>query len=449
MKKKHLAVAASLVVAFFFVITACEKSTGEIGLGQVIGDKAVLGTLLELPVVSYTLLGDSIRTSSPNQELAGNYIDPYFGGVKTRFATHMVLSLLNPNFGANAVCDSVIMTLAYRGYYGDTNVPTTFVVHQLDEILDPNTLYYSNQQFDIGKEIGRVTTLTKPGTRVTVNGVPFAPSLRVDLDKDFFQKELINASRLARQYFINNNEFIKHMRGIQVSAEGYGGSATYFNIGSLSSVVQVYYRENPTDTISRSYDLYFGIFSSGQYVSANMFEFDHSLAEFDLENQDTINGEGNVFVQGGSGTVARINLPDLKIYQDSNFMINRAELIVPVREGSVGRYFAPNNMLILRERADGVRTFLLDAEPLGGSTGGTVLGPPVGGNLVTGKFRERTYTFNITRTVNSFINDTITMSPIILLPSSSASNVWRAVLNGNNNPVNPMKLNIYYTKTSR
>jgi hypothetical protein len=450
MKKKNLGVAASLVAAFFFVITACEKSTGEIGLGQVIDSKAVLGTLLELPVKSYTIPGDSIRTSSPNQELAGNYIDPYFGGVKTSFATHMVLSLLNPVFGDNPICDSVIMTMAYRGFYGDTSVPTTFVVNQLDELLDPNKIYYSNQKFEIGKEIGRLTTATKPGSRITVHGVPFAPSLRIDLDKDFFQKELINTSRLARQYFINNNEFIKHMRGIQISAEGYGGSATYFNIGSLSSVVQVFYRENPTDTVSKSYDLYFGIFTSGQYVSTNMFEFDYSLAQFNLENQDSINGEANIFVQGGGGVVTRIDLPDLKAYSDSNYLINRAELIVPVREGSVGRYFAPTNLLILREREDGQRTFLLDAEPIGRTSAGSpVFGPPSGGNLVTGKFRERTYTFNVTRTINSFINDTVTVSPIILLPQSSGSNIWRAVLNGSANPVNPIKLNIYYTKAVR
>jgi hypothetical protein len=436
----------AILVMASFIFIGCEKSTGEIGLGQVVDSKAVLGTLKRMPIQAYTVPFDSILSTGPSQELAGSYIDPYFGGVKARFATHVLLSLLSPDFGPEAICDSVVMLMAYRGYYGDTAVPATFVVHELQDYLDPEEKYYTNHNFKKGPEIGRITTVAKPKAPVVFNGNVFSPALRLNLDKDFFQKKVITASRLGSQYFSTNVEFIKHFKGIEVSTEGYGGAINYFNIGSLSSFIRIFYRRTTADTVSLTYDMYYGIASSGNYVSVNMFETDFSLASFNLDQQDTANGETTVYTQAYAGAVTRIILPDLKALSDSNYMINRAELIIPVREGSVGRYNLPTSLLLLQDKGDN-RPFVEDYTPIGRSTSGAPIpGLPVGGTLVVDKFRERSYTFNITRMINSFINDTVSVTPFLLVPASSASQAWRAVLNGNADPLRPMELNIYYTK---
>lgn len=420
-----------------FVFVACEKSTGEIGLDQVIDDKAVLGTKKSLPVIGYSFPFDSIRSTGPSQEILGAYIDPVFGGVEAKFTTHMLLSLLNPDFGDNAVCDSVVLLLGYNGYYGDTNAPQTFVVNALDEYLDPDSSYYSNKQFALGKELGRATAAPRPFTRIADDGDTIAPALRIDLDKDFFQENLIRASRLSQGYFVNNVEFIKHIYGVQLSTEGYGGALLYLNISSLSSLVKVYYREAPEDTVSLRYDLYFGVFSSGNYYSVNGFAHDFSLASFDLENQDTASGEATLYVQSMAGAVTRILFPTLKAYQDSGFIINRAELILPVREGSVGPYGAPTSLLLLEDKGDS-RPFVDDYKP--GSN-------PVGGFLEIGRLRDKNYEFNITRLVHRYLNTSDTINPLILIPASSASQGWRTVLNGYQDPVKPLQFNIYYTKT--
>ena len=420
-----------------FIFIACEKSTGEIGLDQVIDDKAVLGTKKSLPIVAYSYAFDSILTTGPSQEIAGSYVDPIFGGVHAQFNTHMLLSLLNPDFGDNPICDSVVLLLGYNGYYGDTNVPTTFVVNELGEYLDPDSTYYSNKQFALGKELGRVTTIPRPFTRATDEGDTIAPALRIDLDKDYFQEKLINASRLAQGYFVNNIEFIKHVYGLQLSTEGYGGALLYFNISSLSSLIKVYYRENPADTVSQRYEMYYGVFSSGNYISINTFQHDFSLASFDLQNQDTTNGESTLYVQSMSGAVARIMLPDLKAYADSGFIINRAELILPVREGSVGSFTAPTSLLLIEDRGDS-RPFIDDYRS------GSI---PSGGSLELGRLREKEYEFNITRLVHRYINSTDTINPLIIIPASSASLGWRTVLNGYLDPVKPLQFNLYYTKT--
>lgn len=434
---------AILVMAPFFFMS-CEKSTGEIGLDTVINSQAVLGTKKNMPVIGYTTPFDSIVTKGASQEIAGSYIDPYFGGVKAAFSTHLLLSLLNPDFGDQPICDSVVMFIAHQGYYGDTNTPTTFVVKELGEYLDPDTTYHSNYRFDLGVEIGRITTVPRPNTAVKDEGSFIDPALKLNLSPTYFQEKLINASRLSKQYFANNNEFIKHLNGFQLSTEGYGVGLNYFDIASLSSLVKVYYRESPSDTVLRSYEMYYGIFSSGNYVSVNSFEQDYSQADFDLSMQDTVNGEATLYVQGMGGVSTRILLPDLRNYADSGFIINRAELILPVREGSVGRYALPSQLLLLEDQGDVKR--LYDNRRL---YNGQLYGTLTGGTVEYAELRDKKYTFVITRLVDKHINTTDTIYPLVIIPGSSASQGWRAVLNGPLDPYKPLQFNIFYTKTKK
>lgn len=443
---RAFAIRAILGVAPFLFI-ACEKSTGEIGLGQVLNSKAALGTKLGIPIIAYNTTFDSVLSTGASQDIAGSYIDPFLGGVNASFNTHLTLSLLSPDFGDNPICDSVVMFVAYRGYYGDTTVPSTFVVNELAELLDPDKGYYSNYKFKFGEELGRISLPPRPNTRTVHDGDTLRPALKLNLDVDYFQENVINASRLAKQYFVNNDEFIKHVNGINLGVEGYGGGLTYFNIGSLSSVVKIYYRGTPTDTVSSIYEMYYGVYSSGNYVSVNSFSQDFSLGGPNIDNQDTINGEHTIFSQAMGGAVTRVILPNLKELKDSSWIINRAELVCPVREGSVGKFPLPTSLLLLEDKGPS-RTTVDDYSPVIVDKQ-SYAGLGADGKLEIGQLREKNYTFNITRLVHRYINTTDTIFPLVLLPASSASQGWRAVLNGNQDPVKPMQFNIYYTKTKK
>jgi hypothetical protein len=434
----------AILVMASFIFVACEKSTGEIGLEEVIDSQAFLGIKKNVPILAYTAPFDSIVTKGAAREISGAYIDPVFGKVKAAFNTHLLLSLLNPDFGSAPICDSVVMLIAYDGYYADTSAPVTFVVNELGEYLDPDTTYHSNYVFDLGVELGRITTIPRPNTSIYDQGKLVSPSLKLKLDKSYFQSQLINASRLARQFFGTNEEFITHMYGFQLSTEGFGSGLSYFDIANLASLVRVYYRESAADTVAKSYEMYYGIFSSGNYVSVNSFEQDHSIASFDLNMQDTVNGEATLYVQAMGGVCARLELPDMKMYADSGFIINKAELIVPVREGSVGRFLPPNQLLLLEDKGD-VKQLVENRRFFNGQ----FYGSPTGGAIVYGDLRSKKYTFLITRLVNQHINSTDTLYPLLLIPASSASQGWRVVLNGIHDPYEPMEFNIYYTKTKK
>ena len=426
---------AILIMAPFLFI-ACEKSTGEIGLGQVVDSKAVLGTKKNIPIVTYNIPFDSVRSSNPTREIVGKYIDPYFGGVTAKMQTHLLLSLLSPSFGPKPICDSVVMFLRYSGYYGDTAMPVTFIVSELGEYLDPDDTIYSNKDYALYGELGRITQQPRPNTPVYDEDDTLRASLKLNLDKHFFQRRLLDASRLSPESFTTNIEFIKHLFGIQISTEDYADGLVYFDIQNLASYVKVYYRESPSDTVLRNYEMYYGIYSSGNFFSVNSFSQDVTLGGPNYDMQDTVNGEPTILSQAMGGTVTQINLPDLKEFKDSNWVLNRAELVFHVREGSVGKYPLPPSLYLLEY--DGKTRLLIDDYLSGG------LSPE--GDLEIGYLRNRSYTFNMTRLIHRYINTTDTIFPLILMPEASASNGYRAVLGGNNDPVQPVEFNMYYTK---
>lgn len=443
MKKRLKAFALRAILGVApFLFMACEKSTGEIGLSNVIDSQAVLGTKQNLPIISFSTSFDSVFSTVPGVSIAGSYIDPHLGGVRASINTHLQLSTLNPEFGENPICDSVVMLVSYRGYYGDTISPTTFVVKELGEYMDPDSAYYSNRIFALNNELGRITLSPRPTSPAHLEGDTLKPALKLYLDKDYFQENLINASRLSKQYFVNNTEYIKHMFGIQIQTEGYSDGLYYFNLNGTSSFLKVYYRETPADTVSKDYEMLYAhqfIDDDGQskLFSVNTFSQDYTLGGPDFAFQDTVNGEQTVYSQAMGGAVANIILPNLKEFKDSNWIINKAEIIVPVREGSVGKYRLPSSILLLEDVGES-RLLVDDYAP--GSIN-------VDGKLTLGELREKSYTFNITRLVHRYITTEDTIFPLILLPATSASQGWRAVLNGNADPVKPMEFNIYYTKT--
>ena len=175
----------------------------------------------------------------------------------------------------------------------------------------------------------------------------------------------------------------------------------------------------------------------GNYTSVNSFSQDLTMGGPDLENQDTINGEATVYAQAMGGVVTTVQLPNLKELRDSNWVINRAELVFPVRSGSVTKYQLPTGLLILENKPNA--RILIDDYLSGGIS--------VDGGLERGILRDNSYTFNISRLVHRYINTEDTIQPLLLLPELASSQGWRAVLNGNSDPVKPPQFNIYYTKT--
>ena len=132
----------------FILITgliACQKP-GNIGedLIAVQDSKVNVSFTDTLTIDAHSQRVDSVGTSRLLQNLLGSHYDPVFGTTTASFYTQLRLSQNDVNFGSNPVCDSIILTLDYNAFYGDSNQTQTIKVYQLDEDIFYDSTYYSN-----------------------------------------------------------------------------------------------------------------------------------------------------------------------------------------------------------------------------------------------------------------------------------------------------------------
>ena len=100
---------------------------------------------------------DSLKTDESLAlfNLAGSYTDPVFGLSRASFYAQFRLPNNNANFsfGSSPVLDSVVLTLAYADYYGDTVTQQQFEVYRLDESMFKDSSYYSNDALLYGDQL--------------------------------------------------------------------------------------------------------------------------------------------------------------------------------------------------------------------------------------------------------------------------------------------------------
>ena len=413
------------------ILAGCERNTGDIGLGYVDGNSAVLGYHQSLPIVATTVPYDSMYTSQPNALLVGGYDDPVFGRLDVKTASQLLLVGLQPDFGSNATADSVFLVMPYSGYYGDSAQELRIHVQRLVDTLAMDSSYLSTQQFS-GAETLVDTVLEHPTSR---------GGLVLDLDTAFFQQWIIDASSTDPTHFELNSSFVEYLPGILISSDQnaqsiYGGDVTDL---TAPPRIRIYYSNDSLrvlgDTVAQymAYELAF----NSAARSLNMVTADHSQASFDLTNQDTTLGENTTYIQALGGVVTEVKLEGLQALRDSNLLVNYATLTIPVREGSAISYQAPERILGVIQRGNSralIRDYMNSADP--------------GGDLIVhGVLRDRKYVLELTRHVQNILNQKDSAYPrILIVPEGLTSSPRRAILNGNLDPVSPIRFDIYTTK---
>ena len=413
-----------LVLAGFF--WACEKEEGLIGLDQLSGGQPGIGSLDDFTIVSYTRADDSIRTDETSANLVGNYTDPDFGLAEASFYSHLRLGQVAPDFGTAPVLDSVVLSMVYAGWYGDTSQALTLRVFEVTDDFYRDSSYYSNTTFSTTTELGAATINPRPTTSVVSGGDTLDPQVQIHLDNTFFFDKIITASQTGSD-LDDNESFLTHFKGISVAADAGASAILYFNLTLSASSVKLYYH-NSTDT--NVYELVINT----DNARINRFDQDFSSATINLDMQDTTNGENTVYAQAMGGLLPIIKFPDIENLRDSGFSINKAELELNIADGSTMDYEEPSRLILVELAEDGSKEFIIDQLDNSSRFGGEVSGSQ--------------YTFNITRHIHNIVNGTQNKWPLALVPSGSAVIANRVILNGGTAlpGASPMKLTIYYTK---
>jgi len=222
MRKLFLALAALALIG-----VACERNTGEIGLDFVDQNSLKIGKLESVEVVATTEAFDSLVTEKPVYLMLGSYEDPIFGKASANFATQVILSTMQPDFGENATVDSVFMYLPFIGFYGDTAASFGLTVKQLDQHISADSTYYAHSVFTGSTVLADTVVQPQPGRKRRVHGM-VAPNevIGLRLNTAFFQSQIVDASADSAADFSSNTNFSEYFRGIYV--EGHAGNKAIY-----------------------------------------------------------------------------------------------------------------------------------------------------------------------------------------------------------------------------
>ncbi len=385
-------------------------------------------------ILSTTIREDSLRADELSRVLFGSVRDADFGLTNAGYFGQILLSS-TPNLIADSVnhtwaADSLVLSLAYTGSYGDTTIQQYVHVYRMTEDMYVDSAYYSNKTFltdpnDL-EYYGTPYTI-RPLTPVVVGtDTNAAPQLRIRL-KDALMNEIFDKN--SEPEFAGNDNWKAYFKGIHIAVDpvaGNGGAFMYFSPISAYTKMTLYYHID--DTISKSYSF---TLSGGARVNHTVHDFTGSPAETQLNDQSTqfdVN-----YLQSLAGLKTTVSFPNLKHFTDSgSILINKAELVITVLSDTTSSKPVPVSVLLLAKNESGTYDFPIDYFER--SYGGTL------------NSTDRTYTFGITRTIQRIINGTLTDNGFSL-------NILGSMVAGNSTIIgsgkagnSQMKLRLYYTK---
>ncbi len=451
-----------------FLFASCEN-TSTIGL-QVDPSIAVKGVLTDTITINSRTIADEVASTDLIARHPFGYIkDPIFGTTESSLSMTVNLPVAAYNFGTTPLIDSVVLVLNYgTNFYGDSTSIYNIEVRQLNfnlsrETSFPSTREYSSYSQLLGSKSGRlfpntrikVTDIVTPGTDTTRSATP---QLRIPIDKDFIQANIIDINAENRK---TNANFTRFFSGLQVTlnktgSTGTGGIAFFDFAGSNSSLVLYYKKVDVSTTLKDTVQVAFPIATASNPVVATIkHDYTGTPVATQLANPTTPYSE--TYLQPLSGVRNKISFPYLSKFAANvgKIVVNKAELVIDVANGSDILPFVPAPRLALyRYDLAERRQNVPDNDQNDGRNASRGL-QSFGGyyNILT-----KQYVFDVSLYIQDLLDGKIKDYGTFLAPSplteyqvsSSVSTAARAILGTfKKNPGagdKVMKLNIYYTK---
>ena len=351
----------SVLCFTLILIQSCEKDFTSLESDVINSDNAINFETksIEYPIVTSSKSVDPVQSNNLPSFLLGYNNHAIYGESTSSFVGQMVPDQYHPDFGENAVLDSVILTIPYfsRGVetseeddityeidsvYGDAPIKISiyrnnFFLRSFDPYgeFDDTQKYYSNGSLsDIesisqgqleGDLLFEVNDFVPDASQINLTELdtldePFvsqkiAPALRFRLDNesDEYWQNLIFANQ-DDPVLSNENNFKDFFRGLYIKVEGINsdGSMMLLNLASTNTNLTIHYTSDTpitseTDTGSvdeiTSYQNDYVLNFSG--VLLNVFDNNFSV---DVTNSDDVNGDEAMYLKGGEGYIGIIDL---------------------------------------------------------------------------------------------------------------------------------------------
>ncbi len=410
----------NIIIVFLLslLIYSCKKENKDSVLGlDIQPENDLVGVTITdtSTVFMYTQKIDSVRSYNDQYKYLGSNQDPIFGRTDASIYTNFSISnnLTNVSFGTNPIIDSAEIIIRFLGQkLGDTSSVLTYDAYLLNDKLVYGTSYYSNNT--ISRSATKVSSYT--GNLKIRNGYV---CLILPLDNNLAQYILQTNSNLT-----NNTAFQNAYKGFYITTANSNlgapgsGAIRRFDLDDNISGVNFYYHDGRSSS-SKGQSFLFS-FRGVDAVRFNSFKHNYTLgANSNLYSQlnghgtsDTLKGNSNVYLNCFGGTRARVFLPYLKNFADSQKVsISRAELIIKVDE-TISPYNAnytyPLNLALIACNANGEEELVYDQLE-------TTDFVKYGGNYDA---TNKQYVFNIARQVQKILNNSVTNYSFYLVNAS-------------------------------
>ena len=437
----HIIRKAIWVSVFIFALS-CKKGDNFIG-SELQNEDINVSQLTNFTINTYTKEADSLKADELSVSTLGSMKDAELGKTESSFFTQLRLPVENVDFTSGGslsdiVLDSIVLTLEYFDHYGNLDAQT-FEVYEVSDNIDIDSTYYNGTTFtNAGTnlvESGKGTLTPNPTSKVFNGTDTVSAQLRLKLDNSFGQL-ILNESGNAT--LSNNTSFAQFLKGIEVKVNNPGqangsGEILLFNLISANSNVTLYYRNTVTsDTLS------FNLLMNTNCARVNLNTHDYTGTMVAPQLLDSTLGITEVYVQGLKGLKTQIELTDIMNLKDSNIIINKAVLTMPVNTAGSSTFEPIEQMLIVRNE-DGEKYLLPDQTQFSGLAGLQNVG---------GAYSEddEQYEFIITRYVNAVLTGLIPNNTLTLETISAMVTPNRSVLYGSGSLVAQPQLTITYTK---
>ena len=434
---------ATLLSVVFLTLIYCKKEDNFIG-SELQKEDLGVNKIDDFSIITYTKEADSLRSDELSIATLGSMNDAEVGTTTSSFYTQLRLPVDNVDFAGaglltDIVLDSVVLSIEYSDYYGNLDAQT-FEVYEITEDMYRDSVYYNGKSFtNAGSdlvELGNGTQIPDPSSSVFTATDSFPAQLRLKLDNAFGQK-IINES--GNSTISDNTNFIQFIKGIEVKVNNPGqaagqGAILLFDLLSLNSKVTLYYRDTANkDTLT------FNLLMNTNCARVNKNEHDFTGTMVASQLADSTLGANTIYVQGLQGLRTEIELTDVVTkLQDSNVIINKATLTMPVDKTNATTFEPIEQLLIIRNEND-LKYLLPDQTQFSGQAGIDNIG---------GQWNDADsqYEFVITRYINNLLNGNFPNNTLTLESISAMVTPNRSVFYGHNSSVAQPKLTITYTK---
>lgn len=300
-------------------------------------------------VISHNIYQDSIQTgglykntrvsATPgfNHALGTISNDPVFGKTTAGFHVEVLPPFVNFQFksnytGTQRTIDSIVLSVPYRGAYGDTvgssiqtvNVYRSLKAFSRDSAQFETTVDSFDTQNLLASQAINFTTLLVDSP--LINGVRLAPQVRFKLANWFADSLQTQVDSGVNGAAVNFSKFLAWWKGFYIApADTNNGKALgYFD--TYNTRMYIYYRYTTVNNVKDTTVDVFGFDLNNANRFNRITRTYTGKPPLNYLNTQSATGDSILFVQSEPGFGAFFRFPNL--HQMENAIVNKAELIL-------------------------------------------------------------------------------------------------------------------------